>query len=100
MPAQRSFRRPWKKLAGHEQALGASSNAAVARLQTWWAQLASYDPHLVGEFDRRLSWLLHAARDRTAGPRTLAAALAGIFSWRGEPVATVLELLDYALPSA
>jgi hypothetical protein len=84
------------ELAGHEETAG-SSSAAVARLQTRWAQLASYDPYLVGEFDHRLSWLLRAARGQATAPRGLAAVLAGTLSWRGEPAATVLELLDHAL---
>lgn len=86
-----------EELAGYAEELDDSSSAAVARLRTRWAQLASYDPYLVGEFDHRLSWLLHAALEQTAGPRTLAAVLAGILCWRGEPAATVLELLDRAL---
>jgi len=51
-------------LAGHEQSLGDSSDAAVARLQTRWAQLASYDPHLVGEFDRHLQRLRRRSRQQ------------------------------------
>jgi len=73
------------------------ARAAVVRLQTWLVGIAAFDPHLVGEFDRRVGQLLATAREDTAEQRTLAAALAGILAWRGEPAGTVLALLDHAL---
>ncbi len=77
--------------------LGDPSSSAVTRLRMWWEWFGAYDPRLVGEFDRRLPELLAAAREQTAGARTLAGLLAGVLAWRGEPAATVLGLLDHAL---
>ena len=73
------------------------ARAAATRLQTWLAGLAAFDPRLVDEFDQRVGQLLATAREDTAEQRTLAAALAGILAWRGEPAGTVLALLDHAL---
>jgi len=73
------------------------ARAAVVRLQTWLVGIAAFDPDLVSEFDRRVGRLLATAREDTAEQRTLAAALAGILAWRGEPAGAVLALLDHAL---
>jgi len=86
-----------EELAGHDEQPGEGARAAVARLETWLAGLAAYDPRLVSEFDQRVGQLLATARGNQAEQRTLAAALAGILAWRGEPAATVLALLDHAL---
>jgi DNA-binding CsgD family transcriptional regulator len=84
-------------LAGGEAPQGKRARAAVVRLQTWLAGLAAFDPRLVDEFDQRVDQLLVTAREDPAEQRTLAAMLAGILAWRGEPAGTVLALLDHAL---
>jgi len=79
--------------ASLELASDAVQRAAVVRLQTWLAGLAAFDPRLVGEFDQRAGQLLVTAHEDMAEQRTLAAMLAGILAWRGEPAGTVLALL-------
>ncbi len=86
-----------EEFADREVNLGDPSSSAVTRLKMWWEWFGAYDPRLVGEFDRRLPGLRAAAREQTAGARTLAGLLAGVLAWRGEPAATVLGLLDHAL---
>jgi DNA-binding CsgD family transcriptional regulator len=86
-----------EELAGDDAPQGERARAAVVRLQTWLAGLAAYDPRLVAEFDRRVGQLLATAREDSSEQRTLAAMLAGILAWRGEPAGTVLALLDHAL---
>jgi DNA-binding CsgD family transcriptional regulator len=86
-----------EELAGQDEEQGEGAHAAVARLQTWLAGLAAFDPRLVSELDQRVGQLLATAREDNAEQRTLAAALAGILAWRGEPAGTVLALLDHAL---
>jgi DNA-binding CsgD family transcriptional regulator len=85
------------ELAGREPDPGDLAGSDLTRLQVWWARFAAYDPDLVGEFEDRLPDLLDAARGRAAEARMLAGLLAGVLAWRGEPAATVLELLDHAL---
>ena len=84
-------------LADRDVPSGDPSPVAVARLQSWWAGLSAYDPHLVGEFDHRLGELRSAARGPDAGSRMLAGLLAGVLAWRGERGTEVLALLDHAL---
>ncbi|HEV2374757.1 MAG TPA: AAA family ATPase [Streptosporangiaceae bacterium] len=84
-------------LADHPVQLDEPSRAAVARLQTWWAGFSAYDPHLVGEFDRRLGELLSAAREADAASSMLAGLLASVLAWRGERGDRPLALLDHAL---
>jgi DNA-binding CsgD family transcriptional regulator len=86
-----------EELAGGGAPQDEHARTAVVRLQTWLAGLAAFDPRLVDEFDQRVGQLLAAAREDTAEQRTLAAMLAGILAWRGEPAGTVLALLDHAL---
>ena len=86
-----------EELAGDDAPRGKRARAAVVRLQTWLAGLAAYDPRLVAEFDQRVGQLLATAREDPAEQRTLAAMLAGILAWRGEPAQTVLALLDHGL---
>jgi ATP/maltotriose-dependent transcriptional regulator MalT len=86
-----------EELAGDGAPQGKRARAAVVRLQTWLAGLAAYDPRLVAEFDQRVGQLLATAFEDPAEQRTLAAMLAGILAWRGEPAGTVLALLDHAL---
>jgi DNA-binding CsgD family transcriptional regulator len=85
------------ELADRNGQLGEPARAAVTRLQAWWAGLAAYDPHLVGEFDQGLGELLAAARGPDAASRMLAGLLADVLAWRGERGARVLALLDHAL---
>jgi DNA-binding CsgD family transcriptional regulator len=86
-----------EELAECDGQLRERARPAVVRLQTWLAGLAAFDPHLVGEFDQRVGELLATAREQAAEQRTLAAALAGILAWRGEPAGTVRALRDHAL---
>jgi DNA-binding CsgD family transcriptional regulator len=76
---------------------GEPSPAAVARLQSWWAGLAAYDPRLVDEFDQRLGEMRATARGSDVASRMLAGLLVGVLAWRGERGAGVLALLDHAL---
>jgi DNA-binding CsgD family transcriptional regulator/tetratricopeptide (TPR) repeat protein len=86
-----------EELADYGGQPGEGPHAAVARLETWLVGLAAYDPRLVSELDQRVGQLLATAREDHPEQRTLAAALAGILAWRGEPAGTVLPLLDHAL---
>jgi DNA-binding CsgD family transcriptional regulator len=85
------------ELADVEVASGGPPQAAVARLQAWWAGLSAYDPSLVDELDHRLDELRSAARGPDAASRMLAGLLAGVLAWRGERTDEVLVLLDHAL---
>jgi DNA-binding CsgD family transcriptional regulator len=86
-----------EELADYNGQQGETAHAAVARLETWLVGLAAFDPRLVSELDQRVGQLLATAREDNPEQRTLAAALAGILAWRGEPAGTVLPLLDHAL---
>ena len=81
----------------HYERPGEGAHAAVVRLQTWLVGLAAYDPRLVKEFDQRVGQMLATAREDQAEQRLLAAVLAGVLAWRGEPAETVVPLLDHAL---
>ena len=86
-----------EELADYDGQQGERAHAAVAQLETWLVGLAAFDPRLVSELDERVGQLLATAREDKPEQRTLAAALAGILAWRGEPAGTVLPLLDHAL---
>jgi DNA-binding CsgD family transcriptional regulator len=86
-----------EELADHDEQQSERAHAAAVRLETWLAGLSAFDPRLVSELDQRVGQLLATACEGKAEQRALAAALAGILAWRGEPAATVLPLLDHAL---
>jgi len=85
------------ELADRDVPSGEPSQAAVARLQSWWTGLSAYDPSLVSELDHRLGELRSAARGPDVASRMLAGLLAGVLAWRGERGAGVLALVDHAL---
>ncbi len=85
------------ELTDRDAQLGVPTSSIAARLQAWWAGLAAYDPHLVGEFDCRLGELRTAAGATDTASRMLSGLLAGVLAWRGQRGAGMLALLDHAL---
>ncbi len=75
--------------------LGDDAPEPALRARTLRALMSSYDPRLVGDFDRDLPDLLALARSGAPGTRPLAQILAGVLVQRGEDPELVRSLVAH-----